>query len=233
MSRKKLRFQQLLKNPEKGGEQVVSAVRIDEAAEFKVVLLPIEKLKPHEKGSPLYLEMLKKEILRDGVLKHPIVADEKTNVILDGMHRWLALKSLGYTQIPVLLVDAFQNPQIRIGRRRVHRYVSDSSVRIKAEDVITAALSGKLMEPRTTRHFFPFLKPPKIDCPLDSLGKDTPKDISKYLAKMTPEESRKAIEGWLEEISEELEFLRKRIEEVEKEREEFINRIKNLNSTNH
>jgi hypothetical protein len=233
MSRKKLRFQQLLKNPKKGGEQVVSAIQTDKTTEYKVVLLPIEKLKPHEKGSPLYLEMLKKEILRDGVLKHPIIADEKTNVILDGMHRWLALKSLGYTQIPVLLVDASQNPQIRIGRRRVHRYVSDSSVRIKAEDVIKAALSGKLMEPRTTRHFFPFLKPPRIDCPLDSLGKDTPKDISKYLAKMTPEESRKAIEGWLEEISEELEFLRKRIEEVEKEKEEFINRIKSLNSTNH
>ena len=211
---------------------MVSAFQTDKAAEFRVVFLPIEKLKPHEKGSPLYLEMLKREILRDGVLKYPIIADEKTKVILDGMHRWLALKSLGYKQIPALLVDAFQNPQIRIGRRRIHRYISDSSVRIKAEDVIKAALSGKLMEPRTTRHFFPFLKPPRVDCPLDSLGKDAPQDVSNYLAKMTPEESRKAIEGWLEEISEELEFLRRRIEEVKKEKEEFINRIKSLNSTN-
>jgi hypothetical protein len=212
---------------------VVSAVQTDKAAEFKVVLLPIEKLKPHEKGSPLYLEMLKREILKDGVLKYPIIADEKTNVILDGMHRWLALKSLGYKQIPVLLVDAFQNPQIRIGRRRVHRYISDSSVRIKAEDVIKAALSGKLMEPRTTRHFFPFLKPPRIDCPLNSLGKNAPQDISKYLAKMTSEECRKAIKSWLEEITEELEFLKKRIGEVEKEREEFLSRINTLNNKNH
>jgi hypothetical protein len=34
----------------------------------------------------------------------------------------------------------------------------------------------------------------------------------------------------LEEISEELEFLTKRKEEVEKEMEEFLNRIKGLNN---
>lgn len=204
--------------------------RVDE---FKVVLLPINTLKPHEKGSPLYLEMLKKEIMRDGVLKYPIIADEETNVILDGMHRWLALKNLGYVQIPVLHVNVFKNHQIRIGRRRIHRYIGNSNPHITAESVITAALSGKLMEPRTTRHFFPFLKPPKINYPLNSLERRHPQDISKYLAKMTPDESRKAIRGWLEEISEELEFLRRRIEEVQKEREEFINRIKNLDSNNH
>jgi len=212
---------------------VTTSTKTERAEEFKVVLLPIDTLKPHEKGSPLYLEMLKKEILRDGILKYPIVADEKTNVILDGMHRWLALKSLGYTKIPVLQVNIFQNPHIRIGRRRIQRYVSNSNPPITAEQVVTAALSGKLMEPRTTRHFFPFLKPPKINYPLDSLEKSRPQDVSKYLAEMAPEESRKAIKGWLEEISEELEFLRQRIEEVEKEREEFINRIKNLNSNNH
>ena len=212
---------------------MTTSTKTERAEEFKVVLLPIDTLKPHEKGSPLYLEMLKKEILRDGILKYPIVADEKTNVILDGMHRWLALKSLGYTKIPVLQVNIFQNPHIRIGRRRIQRYVSNSNPPITAEQVVTAALSGKLMEPRTTRHFFPFLKPPKINYPLDSLEKSRPQDVSKYLAEMAPEESRKAIKGWLEEISEELEFLRQRIEEVEKEREEFINRIKNLNSNNH
>jgi len=58
--------------------------------------LPIDELKPHEKGSPLYLELLRQEILRDGILKYLIIADEKTHVILDGMHHWLALKSLGF-----------------------------------------------------------------------------------------------------------------------------------------
>ncbi|MEM0095146.1 MAG: ParB N-terminal domain-containing protein [Candidatus Bathyarchaeia archaeon] len=198
--------------------------------QFKIVLLPIEQLKPHEKGSPLYLELLKQEILKDGVLKYPIIADEKTLVILDGMHRWLALQSLGYEKIPVLLVNALENPKIRIGSRRVHRYINNSDTHITAKDVLSAGLSGQLMPPRTTRHFFPFLKPPKIDYPLNSLEKTAPKDVSRYLASMSPKECREAIKNWLEEITEELDFLKKRIEEVEKEKEEFLTRIKSLNN---
>lgn len=205
--------------------------RNTENTQFEIVLLPIEQLKPHEKGSPLYLELLKQEILRDGVLKYPIIADRKTLVILDGMHRWLALQTLGYERIPVLLVNALENPTVRIGSRRVHRYINDSNSHITAKDVISVGLSGQLMPPRTTRHFFPFLKPPKIDYPLNSLGKSTSKDISKYLVEATPEECRKAIKSWLEEISEELDFLKRRIEEVEKEREEFLARVKSLNNS--
>ncbi len=211
----------------------MTTTQTNNVEQFKIVLLPIDALKPHEKGSSLYLEMLKREILKDGVLKYPIIADEKTNIILDGMHRWLALKSLGCAQIPVLQVNLLQNPQIRIGRRRIHRYIGNSNPLITAENVVSAALSGKLMEPRTTRHFFPFLKPPKVNYPLNYLGKSKPQDVTKYLAETTPEESRKAIKGWLEEISEEINFLKQRIEEVEKERKEFINRVKSLNNHNY
>jgi hypothetical protein len=190
--------------------------------------MPLDQLKPHEKGSPLYLELLKQEILEDRVLKYPIIADEKTFVILDGMHRWLALKSLGYTLIPVMLVDAFQRPKIHVGKRRIHRYIGNSDHEIPIEKVISAGLNGRLMSPRSTRHFFPFSKFQKIDYPLDLLGKGVPQDVSKHIAKMTRQECRLAIKEWREEISEELEFLAKRREEVEREMEEFQNRIRNL-----
>jgi len=196
----------------------------------KIVLLPIDALKPHEKGSPLYLELLKQEILRDNILKYPIIVDEKTNVILDGMHRWLALKSLGYTLIPVILVDAFNNPKIRVGKRRIHRYVCNSDGEIPIEEVISAGLSGRLMKPRSTRHFFPFSKFQQVNYPLHLLRKDAPRNVSKYLAKTTKEECNLTIKEWLEEISEELEFLTKRKEEAEKEMAEFLNRIKSLNN---
>jgi len=195
---------------------------------LKIALVPIDELKPHEKGSPLYLELLKQEILRDGILKYPIIADEKSHVILDGMHRWLALKSLGYTLIPVMLVDAFQNPKIRVGRRRIHRYVADLDEEITIERVISAGLNGCLMKPRSTRHFFSFSKFQQVNYPLRSLEKCAPQDVSKYLAKMTSEECKLAIKQWLEEISEELEFLAKRKEETEREMSEFLNRVKNL-----
>jgi len=184
-------------------------------------------LKPHEKGSPLYLEMLKQEIFRDGMLKYPIIADQKTHVILDGMHRWLALKSLGYALMPVILVDAFHNPEVRVGKRRIHRYISDSEEEISIERVISAGLSGHLMRSRSTRHFFQFSKFQQINYPLHLLEKRAPQNISKYMAKNTEQECRQVIKEWLEEIAEELEFLTRRKEEVEKEMEEFQKRTKN------
>lgn len=199
-------------------------------SDLKIALLPIDKLKPHEKGSPLYLELLRQEILRDGILKYPIIADEKTRVILDGMHRWLALKSLGYTLIPVILADAFQNPRIRVGKRRIHRYIINSEDEINISEVISAGLNRCLMKPRSTRHFFSFSKFQQINCPLHSLKKQAPKDVSKYLATMTKEECDFAVKQWMEEIFEELEFLTKRKEEVEKELEDFLNRVRNVNN---
>jgi len=207
-------------------EQVTSNV-LAERSNLETVLLSIDELKPHEKGSQLYLELLRQEILRDGILKYPIIADEKTRVIMDGMHRWLALKSLGYTLIPVILVNAFQNPKIRVGKRRIHRYISNSHEEIPIEKVISAGLSRSLMKPRSTRHFFPFSKFQQINYPLHSLRKRIPQDVSKYIAKMTGEEGNLVIKEWREEISEELEFLTKRKEEAEKELEEFLSRVKN------
>ncbi len=74
---------------------MTSTVLRTENKNCNIALLRIDKLRPHEKGSPVYLELLRREILKDGVLRYPIIADEKSHVILDGMHRWLALKSLG------------------------------------------------------------------------------------------------------------------------------------------
>jgi hypothetical protein len=208
----------------------LTSTTLAEKSKTRIAVLPINSLRPHEKGSPLYLEILKREITRDGVLKYPIIADEKTGVILDGMHRWLVLKNLGYTLIPVILVDAHQNPRIRVGKKRIHRYICNSEEEIPIEKVILAGISGHLMKPRSTRHFFPFSKFQQINYPLSQLKKDKPVDVSNYLAKMTTEECKKAIKEWLEEMVEELDFLTKRREEVEKEISDFLNRVKSINN---
>lgn len=206
---------------------MTSTVLRTENSNVRIALLSIDELRPHERGSPLYLELLRQEILQDGMLKYPIIADEKTHVILDGMHRWLALKNLGYRLIPVMLVDALQNSAIRVGRRRIHQYLNDPSEMISIDRVISAGLNGHLMEPRTTRHFFPFPKYQLINYPLQLLKKGTPCDVSEYLSEMSPKESSLATRKWLDEISEELGFLAKRRAEVEKEKQEFLNRVKN------
>jgi len=207
---------------------MTSLVLRTEKANVRIVLLPIEELRPHEMGSPLYLGLLRQEILRDGILKYPIIADEKTHVILDGMHRWLALKSLGCTLIPVMLIDVSNSLNVRVGRRRIHRYTGYADTEITVERVIQTGLSGQLMQPRSTRHFFPFSKFQQVNYPLSMLKKGPPRNVSKYLSRMTDGECSLAIKEWLDEISEELEFLTKRKEEVEKEKEDFLNRVKNL-----
>jgi hypothetical protein len=202
-----------------------------EKSNLKIALMPIDELKPHEQGSPIYLELLKDEILRDQMLRYPIIADEKTCVVLDGMHRWLVLRSLGYALIPVLLIDAFQDPKIRVGRRRIHRYVSDCDEEIPISEVIKAGTSGRLMKPRSTRHFFPFSKFQLVNCPLDQLMKRKPQDVSEYLAKMSDEECGLAIKDWFKEIEEELEFLAKRKNEVESEMTEFLRAVRTNDNT--
>lgn len=208
----------------------MTSTTLAEKSKSKIAVLPIDSLKPHEKGSPLYLEILKQEITRDGVLKYPVIADEKTHVILDGMHRWLALKNLGYTLIPVILVDASQNPRIHVGKRRIHRYICNLDDEIPIGTVISAGISGNLMKPRSTRHFFPFSKFQQIDYPLSCLERDKPQDVSKYLEKMTLEDCKKAIKEWLEEMIEEQNFLTKRREDVEREIGDFLRRVKGVNS---
>jgi hypothetical protein len=210
----------------------VTITILAEKSNLKIALVPIDELKPHEQGSPIYLELLRDEIIRDQMLKYPIIVDEKTRVILDGMHRWLVLKSLGYTFIPVILVDAFQNPKIRVGKRRIHRYVSDSNEEIPISEVIEAGISGRLMKPRSTRHFFPFSKFQLVSCPLDLLIQRKPQhDVSEYLAKMLDEECELAIKDWLKEIEEELEFLAKRKKEVENEMIEFLHALQQNGNT--
>jgi hypothetical protein len=197
-------------------------------SDLRMAMVPIDELKPHEKGSPLYLRLIRKELLKDGVLRYPIIADEETLVILDGMHRWLALKSLGCTLVPAILINARQDPRIRIGKRRIHRYEDDSQPKITVDRVISAGLSGRLMKPKSTRHFFPFSKFQQINYPLQLLGRKAPQDVSKYLARMTDKKCSLVFEDWLAEISEELNFLTRRKEEVEKEKSEFLSRIRSL-----
>jgi hypothetical protein len=193
-----------------------------------IVLMPIDELRPHEKGLPIYLEILKQEILRDGMIKYPLIADENTHVILDGMHRWLALKSLGYSLIPCMLVRSDQKRQIRVGKRRIDQYKLDATQGITVDDVISAGLSGNLLKPRSTRHFFPFSKYRKVNCPLNLLRRRSPQGVSAYLASTSKKESYLAVKEWLEELSEELEFLEKRKSEVEREKEDFQKRISNF-----
>jgi len=79
-----------------------------------ITVLDISSLYLHEETIPEILDQLAQSIKKDGCLKHPVIVDGKTHVVLDGMHRVAALEKLGYARIPVCLVD-YENPTITVG----------------------------------------------------------------------------------------------------------------------
>ena len=84
------------------------------------------------------------EILEEGILRMPIVVDGKTGVILDGHHRYHALRRLGAELVPTFLVN-YSSQEVSVFPRRIGYKVSKRLV-------VDMAMEGKLMPPKTTRH---------------------------------------------------------------------------------
>ena len=84
-----------------------------EKLDLHLCLSPLDKLHLHEETIPDRVSELKRELLRDEMVKDPIVIDIESYVVLDGMHRVAALRELNCTSIPVCAVE-YQNPSIRV-----------------------------------------------------------------------------------------------------------------------
>ena len=82
--------------------------------ELKIKLKELGKLYIHEEIIPEIVERLSDEIKRGMHVKHPVIVDKETLVVLDGMHRVAALQHLGHKLIPICLVN-YNNPTITVG----------------------------------------------------------------------------------------------------------------------
>jgi hypothetical protein len=72
---------------------------------LKVALEDVWSLRLHEQVIPEFLKKLEESIVSEKVVKDPVMVDEKTLVVLDGMHRVVALRELGYSYIPCCLIE--------------------------------------------------------------------------------------------------------------------------------
>jgi hypothetical protein len=81
--------------------------------DLKIAIVNIASIHMHEETIPEVVQKLAKDLERDKVLRHPVIVDEKTLVVLDGMHRVAALQMVGCIRIPVCLVD-YDNPSIKV-----------------------------------------------------------------------------------------------------------------------
>ena len=111
---------------------------------MKVEYIDIEKLKEHEEVIHNHLHCLCDEI-KESKWVYPILVDEKSLVILDGHHRFNALKKLGISKIPCILIDYQNDDIIHLDSWR------DGEVYTK-KGVIEHALAGMKFPPKTTKH---------------------------------------------------------------------------------
>ena len=127
----------------------------------EIKLLSLESLREHEKVIACHLARLMEQIKNDGFISHPIIVDRNSMVILDGHHRFNTLKMLGLRLCPACLVDYYGNDEVAVGCWR-------EGEKITKEQVIAAGLSGKLLEPKTSKHTIP--DPPEgLKIPLSDL----------------------------------------------------------------
>ena len=119
------------------------SIKIDETLIKDVTEINIDLVFPHEK-----VIVDKKEILKNNlkykdqsVIISSIIACHESFVIIDGHHRFTALKELGVKKIPVTLIN-YSNKDIR---------TTDNNSILK-EDLIRNAKKNKLYSPKSTKH---------------------------------------------------------------------------------
>lgn len=107
--------------------------------------IAVSDLKPHEHIIESHVDEIFDQIKESMQILNPILIDSKTKVILDGHHRYTAAKKLLLKRIPCVCVDYLNDEIIAVYPRRENSAISKKMV-------IAAALQGKAMPHKSTRH---------------------------------------------------------------------------------
>tara|TARA_B100000963_G_scaffold345282_1_gene349207 strand:+ start:10 stop:456 length:447 start_codon:yes stop_codon:yes gene_type:complete len=119
------------------------SIDIDKDIIIGIEELSVNSLVPHEK-----VLIGKKDILKnnlkykdDDIIISTIIVCSESNLIIDGHHRYTALKELGYNKIPVTVINYFSN-----------HIITDEKDSLSKNKIINNSLNGNLFEPKTTKH---------------------------------------------------------------------------------
>ncbi len=88
-----------------GSVEIRSEPKPQEVRNFPLSIVKIDRLLPHEEIIEPELVKLMEDLKSNGILKYPVVVSKNTYVILDGHHRYSALKELDFEFAPVILLD--------------------------------------------------------------------------------------------------------------------------------
>jgi hypothetical protein len=102
---------------------------------LKISLISIDMLRPHEEVIDALVRKLAEDMRSQNVVRDPLIVDQQTLVILDGMHRYGSLKQLGCHFAPCCLLE-YENPQIKVGSW--YRFVEVNN----AEGIVVSVLDS-------------------------------------------------------------------------------------------
>jgi L-serine kinase (ADP) len=120
---------------------------------YEFALLRLDSLHEHEQVVPSKVTDLANELRTSGVFVEPIWVARGSLVILNGHHRYAAMRRLGAERIPAWVMD-YDDDSIRLERWMVGPPLT------KAE-VIRRGRTGELFTPQTTRHILSVKLPPR------------------------------------------------------------------------
>ncbi|MEZ0394247.1 MAG: DUF5603 domain-containing protein [Desulfurococcaceae archaeon] len=94
------------------GQVIVKIPKLNIPTKYvEPILIDVDKLVSHEEIVEGRLRALADKISREGVVDMPIVVapipGTDKYLIVDGHHRWAALKAMGYRKIPCIVIDYF------------------------------------------------------------------------------------------------------------------------------
>lgn len=110
-------------------------------------LIPVHRVRCHEEILPNRIAQVIKQIENEEIVDYPILLDSKYHVILDGHHRFTALKEMGVERIPAVEVDYFRDDLVKLETRK-----NCPKKHLSKQDVLRMGLSPDVFPPKSTRH---------------------------------------------------------------------------------
>ena len=119
------------------------SIKVDKNIVVAIKEVDVDIIMPHEK-----VLLDKKDILKNNlkykdeyIIISTILICSKSNMIIDGHHRYTALKELVYKKIPVTLINYFSD-----------KIITGKNKTLLKKDIISNSQNNNLYEPKTTKH---------------------------------------------------------------------------------